>query len=977
MVPPVARRSRGAAAGGATLRSVLVARSGVSPVLVGREAELAALDRMRVAVQTSDVPPIAVISGEAGVGKSRLVRELTTRSNWPLLASSAEPVATPRPFALIRDAMTDRVRSWSSIPTALTRREDAVRHVLAPLVDDGPAPGDGVPPSDELEQAAVEILRDAVDSQPTWLVFEDLHWADLSSIGVLVRLASTPDLPVAIVVTLRPEDLDRRHPAAAALADLERRQQVTRISLDRLSRRDLAAMLDAVYDTSVPHAAVLALHERTHGNPFFVEELIAGSGVSDPAQLAEVDLPWNVAEAVLRRIDDLDPADRRVLDVAALLGQRIPFDVLAAVTELDEDELISALRHLVERGLLREPATDEFSFRHALTREAAASRLLGRERRRIHDAAYTTLIAAGSSDHAALARHAAGAGRDADLVTAAVAGVADAYSEGAHLVALHLAELAIDGTSSLTEGQALTLHRGAARAALALGALDDAEDHTAEWIDLATRRNDPAEHSFALRALGSLRHLRNDNAGHREAVEEAVAVAEPLGPSAELAWALSYRSRALMLTGEPEEAIIWADKALAMAEEVGCAEVRPYTLVNKGTALADSGHLDEGLALLAQGRQEAHQRGDLLTQGRAVVNATMLIVDQTTERQDELADLVAEADRLSECHGLDVSARHMDTMTRVVAGLRNGDLEAVRAAGDPRTFGGPGPHKLDGTILGVHLAIEDGDIDAAESRLVCLSAADDWAIGTPTEHATARTRIAAGRGDAECLATGLAQLATADLTLVARTTAELATFVAALVESHRAGAADADWAPVAARVREIAVPGRAVHDAHLAIVDGLEALRRGDTDAGADILAEVGAIAELPMTAWLRAELDGLAATALAEAGRTDDARELAVRAAGRLARWPGWRRDRLEVLARRLGARSEADGDAGGVLTPREREVLALIAEGRSNREIAEALYIAQKTAAVHVSNILAKTGTASRTEAATWAIRNGLVDA
>jgi hypothetical protein len=154
-------------------------------------------------------------------------------------------------------------------------------------------------------------------------------------------------------------------------------------------------------------------------------------------------MPWSVGEIVRGQLEELDPADRRILEAAAVLGRRVTFDLLAEVTNTDEGELISILRSLVASGMLIEGETDVFSFRHALAREAIEADLLGRERRRLHEAALHALQHVNSTDFASIAHHAHGAGRYDDLVAAARAGVHEYLDAGSTYQALELAELGL------------------------------------------------------------------------------------------------------------------------------------------------------------------------------------------------------------------------------------------------------------------------------------------------------------------------------------------------------------------------------------------------------------------------------------------------------------------------------------------------------------------------------------------------------
>jgi predicted ATPase len=223
------------------------------------------------------------------------------------------------------------------------------------------------------------------------MVFDDLHWADSESLALFERLAEPGSGLQLLIGTYRPDAIDRSNPAADLLPRLERRRAITHIQLDRLSATDVNAFIIAVYGRAPASRVSETLHARTGGNPFFLEELLAAADETDPDQLCAQPLPWNLGELMRAQLDDLDTHERRLLEAAAVLGRRVSFDLLAAVTGDDEDELIGVLRSLIRRGLLIEAEDDVFTFRHALVREAIATDLLGREKRRLHEAALMAL----------------------------------------------------------------------------------------------------------------------------------------------------------------------------------------------------------------------------------------------------------------------------------------------------------------------------------------------------------------------------------------------------------------------------------------------------------------------------------------------------------------------------------------------------------------------------------------------------------
>src|SRR6266508_1943366 len=253
--------------------------------MVGRAAELA---RLRELAATVADPAVVLITGEAGIGKTRLVAELvaTLDPTVPVLAGQGSQGAPGRPFQLLLEAVEPVVESWDAVP--------------APLGD-------------------------------------------------------RADLPLLLVGTFRPEGVTRRHPTVELVAELERQRSVVTTALDRLDPTGVAELLAAVYRHPLPFRVAEALHQRTGGNPFFLEELVVtADALAEPGRLAVMPLPWNLTEAVLRRLDDLTPEQRRVVDAAAILGRRVSFDLLATVTGSGEDELIGILRHLVAENVVVE-----------------------------------------------------------------------------------------------------------------------------------------------------------------------------------------------------------------------------------------------------------------------------------------------------------------------------------------------------------------------------------------------------------------------------------------------------------------------------------------------------------------------------------------------------------------------------------------------------------------------------------------------
>jgi len=884
---------------------------------------------------------VALIGGEAGIGKSRLVRELlgTLDEEVLVLAGQADPGGLGRPFGLLLDALPEP-------NVAGDARHDALRAA------------DGAGDVIDRYAAAHQLVDEAGDGRPTVLVAEDLHWSDAETIRVLEQLAAAGE--VTVVGTYRPTDLHRRHPLTDALPRLERRPRVHHVRINRFSPPEVAAFLSAVYGGVPPYRVVENLHARSGGNPFFLEELLVAAGGVALEDLESVPLPWNLAETVHEQVDALDPVARTVVETAAVLGRRVGFDVLAAVTGHDEASLIPVLRDLIDRGLLVEAEDDVFGFRHDLSREAIEQRLLGRERRRIHQAALEALAAAEPPDFPAMARHAAGAGRVEELVDLARRGGERSLARGSSYQALELAELGLT-----EEDRDLVLRRVATRAAWLTGLNDDAIVHGEHLLRAAEAAEDLALVVEARRLLVRLYWEQGREADREREATAMEADLDRLVGRPERAIALAALAQQAMLTNRLDEALRRSAEAVAEADAHGLAEVRRAALVERACALLnDRTQVAESVATLLAVAPEAEAAGDDLLAARAWSNAAFSSVGvlPADERRRVLERMRTTARRA----GWDPESTASYLTGLFEFALDDGDqAEAFRAVAEHRAMDGHGRNVgaswLDLREVGLHL--ERGDADAARRLLDALPAVTSEKVEMLT---AIRLQVA----------------------VVQRRPDEAATHLAALFAKAEVDGLDADSLgdvlPLAGEAGLSVADGERLVDG-LRRIYGFEsptldharrryrghlALAGGDPAGALDHLDHVLALpaVDFPTTAPQRATDHLGAAAALLALRRTDEAAAHADAARGLLEHWPGRRRDALEALDRRLGRASSADVAGPAALTPREREVLALVAEGLSNGDLAERLYISPRTAGVHVSNILAKLGVSSRTEAAAW---------
>jgi predicted ATPase len=375
--------------------------------LVGRDRELAAMRRL----VGGDTPRAAalVLAGDAGVGKTRLLGEFLDRlagDGWRVLMGHCLDFGdTAMPYL----PFTEMLRRLDQVEAGLTAELAAAHPALAQL---SRTQRGADAPSDGLERAEIfasmhACLEDLATRGPVVAVLEDVHWADASSRDLTsFLLARGFTGPVALVVSYRSDDLHRRHPLRSTVAQWSRVPGVERMQLAPLGRADVRRMIDAMTGgVREPAYAedVERIVQRADGNPFYVEELVGAFHSGGWS------LPEDLADLLLVRLDRLDEDARTLVREASAAGQRIPHDLLVAVSSLDGSRLERALRSALDQNILVRSGEDAYAFRHALLGEAVYDDLLPCERHRLHTsyaAAIRERSARGRPSPAALARHA-------------------------------------------------------------------------------------------------------------------------------------------------------------------------------------------------------------------------------------------------------------------------------------------------------------------------------------------------------------------------------------------------------------------------------------------------------------------------------------------------------------------------------------------------------------------------------------------
>lgn len=962
---------------------------GVRP-MHGRGRELALLDDL-VGLPDPARPGgrFVLIGGDAGVGKTRLLTDLCARARvagWRTLVGHCLDFGdSALPYLPFSELFGRLAADDPEIAQALTDAHPALSHLqpgrrlLSGVSDAGPGLA--------LDRAVLfEAVHGALDSLgssgPVLVVVEDLHWADSSTRDLLSFLFSRPLRgTVALVASYRSDDLHRRHPLRAAVAQWARVTGVHRLPLDPLPDQDVRRLVHAL-GHQLGETEVRAVVTRAEGNAFFAEELVAAAAGGAGA------MPDDLADLLLVRLDRLDEQARSVVRAAACAGRRVSHALLASVVALGDDELDRALRAAVEQHVLTR-LDDAYAFRHALLAEAVYDDLLPGERVRLH-AAYTDALVGGRADGTAaeLARHALAAHDRRTAVRASIQAGDEAMSVGGPDEAAHHYETALGLLEQPGGGPDPELVRVTTAAAEALVASGQPE-RAAQLVDAQLARTEPAHpqsRALLLLALAGASLSMDGGPDALTATTEALDLV-PDEPTELRARVLGLHARANVDHGRDEAAGVHAAQALGLAHQLDLAALVADATMTLAGIEQRSGDPVSAERTLNAVIEQAQRDGDAHTEMRSRYLLATLLHERGDLEQARrgFADGFEVADRAGRRWSpYGYEALMMEALVDFESGRWDRCLELTAPGPDAPP---PFPEAM---LLGVRsmVLVARGDSSAAAllDRLrplwsldglvgICAAAAEiDWygdrhdvsaatasfdralqVVGKAwDEHFAARIRLTAlllGRlGDAA------ARARRPDRATHVERVPELLAGVDRTLTRIRGGGRPFGPEGVAWQVR---VDAEHLRLRRLADVDPpseeqlVEAWQRAVA-----AFDEMGHVYE---TARSRARLG----TLLRVMGRAAEAQQVLAQA--RLAA------DALGAgpLVAELGPATPAGG-----LTPRETEILGLVAQGRSNGEIGRQLFISVKTVSVHVSNILGKLGAAGRTEAAAIARRDGLLD-
>lgn len=982
----------------------------VSPVFVGRETESQVLANA-IDATTRREASVVLIGGEAGVGKSRLLIEATARARAlgirVLIGQCLDQGGESIPLSPMVDALRSLARTTEA--DKLERILGSARTELARLLPElGDVPAEAGPfdggQTSQLFELILGVLVRVCSDESVMLVIEDVHWADRSTLELLTFLTrALRDLPMVIAITFRSDEINRRHPLWGMLTNWERVPYCTQIDLHRFTREEVSAQLAAIMSVAPARDVLDQIYDRSEGNPFLVEELL---GVLGPGGRS-ASLPASVRDLLLARTESLSPEAQQMLRTASVAGRWVNDALLESVCDLGPDLLSAVVREALDKQIL---VVDDdgrgYSFRHALTRDAVYGELLPGERSRLH-ASYAVaiqsepaLVPDPGTLSATLARHWYAAHDLPQALTASVDAAEEATKRFAPSEALAHLERAIELWPRVDDAEARAgfdlaeAKRLAAAASLRAG---DAERSLAivdeALADLGTGA-DPQQHALLLasrsRALGDLGRDRQSVAD----LQEALALLEDRPTdtrAAVLAWLASFQIR----VGDIAASLETARAALEVAGRCGERRHESHAAITLGAALAYSGQVEDGLAMFKRGIDTASSIPDHFQAIRGHVNLSDSLA--MLGRHREAVEVARSGIRLAESVGLAQTIGAFLTGNLVDSLCSLGEWQQaetlVTEALSTNPTGVYGATLLERSAW---MSVMRGDVTSAR---LCSSRAKSLFVDQPNDQfgmplAQIDAEIARIEGDLDRARRIIAE-SVVNADDVGSWSARYAWPVVCLglrLEADAVEAMGRNQAPSAQAVSAAGTLGDLARDLPV----GSAPARAYQATAAAELsrltrqrdrdLWEIAATASKAANeCWLA----GYTSFRLAEAQLRDGDRHRAgesVHRAAQVAASLGARTlaDEVSAFARRArlttgsepatssGTPEHSELDRLG-LTEREKEVLGLLADGRSNSQIATTLFISPKTASVHVSNILMKLGVSGRVEAAAVAHRLG----
>ncbi len=940
---------------------------------VGRERELATAAKCADAA-AHGAPTVLLITGQAGVGKTRLVAELFAGlPDWQsIMGGCADVGDQSTPYGPFASGLRRLARETD--PAQLTQLLGPARRSLAVLAPSLGPSGDGDVAPATIFEAMARALGRMSDLAPTIVVMEDLHWADPASLdllGYLVR--ALIDEPILVVATTRDDAINHAGRLRRTIAEIGRLDRAVRLDLAPLPDQDMRRLVPLLHRGHLDGPTTDLIVRRSDGIPFHARELVRDRGAGVPA---------TVRDAMLARLQELGDEVREIASFAAVIGRHVDRRLLEQVR--GGQDLDRLLAEAVKGGVLEARSDETFGFVHALLQETLEGELLPHVRRALHAKIATAMEAdeslAGSPDQQAItiARHLDLAGEDGRAVERYIEAGRSASRIGAPQQAFESFSRALDlDVDVLSRDRRLEVVRAAVRAGSRSGDVEAAARVQERAIGML---DDPDEVAGALASLARLRWLAQVE-GAREAARDAFELVRDRPSSPQRARALARWA----VLGAPDPGRM-LDEAGRVADEHDDVEalvkVLLTTAMHRAATGDPAGALEPLRRVLAEGLP-ADNDGNLAEE-LAIAYNNLQFALVCLNRYDEAHEVLREAWAWLQAEELPLTLCPFLVVGIAEGFIREGRWSAAEGLLDRLSrfhLDGKNLNKLLGVRAGLYVA-EGRFEDARRDVTTC---AELGIVGGPWAghlHTTPAT-IAALTGDLPALREA----------------------VAAGVAAYTGSDGDEGIVLHLLRLRvgaelDAASPGDdggPVDDAFADLAEGIAGAR---SDERHRVLAE-------HHEAWLRAERSRLGspdpgcwqriptmpdesptirllqqyrhAEALVAVGDRDEATDRLAGLYDLATDLPSsWLGDWVTSLVRRARLRvdgiSHSAGDLG--LTPREVDVLQLVAAGQTNREIADTLYISPKTVSIHVSNLLGKLDVANRTAAAAAARERGLVD-
>jgi DNA-binding CsgD family transcriptional regulator len=862
--------------------------AGEDSPLLERADELAALDKS-LTQALAGPGSFVLVSGEAGVGKTALVRAFcdARRGGVRVLWGACDPLFTPRPLGPLLDVA------------------EVVGGELAELVEAEARPHD-----------VTMALRREIRRRPTVVVVDDAQWADEATLDVLRLLSSRlAGVPASVVVIYRDDELDRWHPLRMLVGEIGAGEAISRLRLQPFS-------LEAVTSLAARHeASPEELFRKTRGNPFFVTEVLAAGSPG---------VPPTVRDAVLARAARLSRAARELLEVVAIAPSHAELWLLDTLIE----GASVRLEECVAGGMLT-VQSGSISFRHELARQALEVSLSEHRKASLHRAALAALAAppSGTPDLARLAHHADAADDDDAVLRFAPAAAARASKLGAHREAASLYARALRVAAALPVPVRARLLEGRAAECFFTTQFEAAVDAMRQALACYTELGDKLRQGNALRWLAQLVWQTGSLAEARDIALRAVAVLEPLAPAWQLVAAYCQVAQLLLADEDPAGAAAWAARAAELADRIHDQRAALDAQRTAGWVQFFTGE-PGGLEMLEQCINLYDAAG---LQGDAAITRVVIARTAARFRLHSVSDRHIRAG-LAYCEGIDFDVYRYyllgwQAKLQLAAGRWSDAAQTAEIClAEPCPF------------ARIHALVALGLVRARRGD------PDPW---TPLDEAL---QLAQPRQELQWIAPVAIARAEAAWLEGHNDTAVAATDVAfefsrAKNSAYTTGLAYWRWR--AGRAAEIPL----VRDDPYALE------MAGEWARAAESWTMLGCPYESALALAGGGDEPGLR-RALTELQRLG-----ARPATGIVTRW--LRERGVRGIPR--GPRRATRGNPAN-LTPREVEILALLAQGLHNAEIADQLFLSAKTVDHHVSAILRKLDVRSRGEASAEAARLGL---